>query len=143
MLWSKNSKRTRCSRPLPLTNPSPKKVNPTARNDLSSLEDLTREPERPDPGDIFDVDWENYLESYGGDYSPAQKDFADRPPMENMVTYQETLFQYLLRQLQLSHIEGEDRRIALEIIGNVDENGYLDVELAGIGRFSASSGGRR
>jgi len=99
------------------------------RNDLSSLEDMTREPERPDPGDIFEVDWENYLESYGGDYSPAPKDFSDRPSMENMVTYQETLFQYLLRQLQLSHIEGEDRRIALEIIGNVDENGYLDVEL--------------
>ncbi|MGO9567063.1 MAG: RNA polymerase factor sigma-54 [Desulfomonilaceae bacterium] len=100
------------------------------RNDLNSLEDLTREPERPDQGDIFDVDWENYLESYGGDYSPAQKDFADRPPIENMVSYQETLFQYLLHQLQLSHIEGEDRKIALEIIGNVDENGYLDVELA-------------
>ena len=99
------------------------------RNDLSSLEDLAREPETPDQGDIFDVDWENYLESYGGDYAPAQRDYENRPPLENMVTYQETLFQYLLHQLQLSHIEGDDRRIALEIIGNVDENGYLDVEL--------------
>jgi len=99
------------------------------REDLNSLEDLTREPERPDSGEIFDVDWENYLESYGGDYSPAQRDFADRPSLENVVTYQETLFHYLLQQLQLSHIEEDDRRIALEIIGNVDENGYLDVEL--------------
>ncbi len=99
------------------------------RNDLSSLEDLAREPETPDQGDIFDVDWENYLESYGGDYAPAQRDYENRPPLENMVTYQETLFQYLLHQLQLSHIEGDDRRIALEIIGNVDENGYLDAEL--------------
>ncbi len=104
-------------------------VESDTRNDLSSLEDLAKEPERPDQGDIFDVDWENYLESYGGDYSPASRDFTDRPPLENVVTYQETLFQYLLQQLQLSHIEGEDRRIALEIIGNVDENGYLDVEL--------------
>jgi RNA polymerase sigma-54 factor len=98
------------------------------RNDIEALEDMVREPERPE-SDIFDVDWENYLESYGGDYQPAQRDFSERPPLENMVSYHDNLFDHLLQQLQVSHIEGEDRRIALEIIGNVDENGYLDLAM--------------
>ncbi len=98
------------------------------RNDLKSIEEMIKEPERPE-SDIMDVDWENYLESYGGDYSPAQKDFSERPPLENMATNQDNLFQYLIRQLQLSHIEDDDRRIAVEIIGNIDDNGYLDVGL--------------
>jgi len=98
------------------------------RNDIESLEDATREPQRAE-NDIFDIDWENYLESYGADYSPRQRDFSDRPPVENVASSKDNLFYYLLRQLQLSHIEGDDRRIALEIIGNVDENGYLDVKL--------------
>lgn len=97
------------------------------RNDLNKLEESVKE-DRSD-GDIFDIDWENYLESYGADYAPAQKDFSERPPIENMATYKENLFQALLRQLRLSHIEGEDRRIAFEIIGNINEDGYLDVTL--------------
>lgn len=104
------------------------------RNDLSTLEQSIQEPERADteifdPKDVFDVDWENYMESYGGDYAPAQKDFSDRPSLENMAAYGESLFNHLLSQLQLSRIEGHDRRIALEIIGNVDENGYVDAEI--------------
>ena len=42
------------------------------RNDLDSLEDMVKEPQRSE-ADIFDIDWEHYLESYGGDYSPVQK----------------------------------------------------------------------
>lgn len=104
------------------------------RNDLSTLEAAVKEPERADteifdPKDVFDVDWENYMESYGGDYAPPQRDFSDRPSLENMATYGESLFNHLLSQLHLSHIDEADCRIALEIIGNVDENGYLDVEL--------------
>jgi RNA polymerase sigma-54 factor len=106
------------------------------RNDLPALEDMVKEPQRKET-DICDVEWENYLESYGGDYAPAQKDFSERPPLENMATYQENLFHYLLQQLQLSRIEGDDRRVAVEIIGNVDENGYLDVSLD---ELSASTG---
>ncbi|MBI4965889.1 MAG: RNA polymerase factor sigma-54 [Desulfomonile tiedjei] len=105
----------------------------TNRNDIESLEDMTREPQRPE-SDIFDIDWENYLESYGADYSPRQRDFSERPPLDNVASSNDNLFHYLLRQLQLSRIEGDNRRIALEIIGNVDENGYLDVNLEELAR---------
>lgn len=98
------------------------------RNDLEALEDSVKEAERPDS--MLDIDWENYLESYGGDYSPAQQDFSERSPLENMACYHENLFQHLMQQLVMSRLCDEDRRIALEIIGNIDDDGYLDVEVA-------------
>jgi RNA polymerase sigma-54 factor len=98
------------------------------RNDLKSLEDLVKEPENP-LKEIFDVEWQNYLESYGSDHGQSNQDFSGRPSLENLASNKESLFNYLLRQLQLSSIEGEDRRIALELIGNVDEDGYLDLNL--------------
>lgn len=101
--------------------------NPT-RSDLDSLEDLVKEPEPPDT-DIFSIDWENYLESYGGDNSPTHGDQADRLPVENFASYSTTLFDHLMEQLYESHIEGSDRVIALELIGNIDDNGFLDLDL--------------
>jgi RNA polymerase sigma-54 factor len=98
------------------------------RNDLKALEDLTGEPTRPE-NEISDADWENYMDSYGADYGPSQIDWSERRPLEAMVTYQKTLFHHLLEQLQLSAIEGDDRRIALEIIGNVGDTGYLEAAL--------------
>ncbi|AFM28117.1 RNA polymerase factor sigma-54 [Desulfomonile tiedjei] len=106
---------------------TPQEADQDSKHDLNQLEEMNKE-ERPD-ADMFDIDWENYLESYGADYAPSQKDFSERPPLENMVTYRENLFQNLIRQLQLSGIEGTDRRIAFEIIGNINEDGYLESPL--------------
>lgn len=98
------------------------------RSDLVALEELVKEPQRSDD-DIFNVDWENYLESYGGDFQRAQKDPGDHLSVENFASRPSNLFHHLLEQLRESHLEGDDRRIALEIIGNVDEKGFLDVGL--------------
>jgi RNA polymerase sigma-54 factor len=98
------------------------------RSDFDSLEDLVKEPERSD-ADIFAIDWENYLESYGGDNLPTHGDHADRFPLENFASHSTSLFDHLIEQLYESHIEGSDRAIALELIGNIDENGFLDLDL--------------
>lgn len=103
-------------------------------NDLERMEEANKEPDNSqsalvDPTDVFDIDWENYLESYGGDYSPILRDQSERPPLENMVTYQENLFEHLVRQLQISRIEKQDRRTAFEIIGSLNQNGFLDADL--------------
>jgi RNA polymerase sigma-54 factor len=99
------------------------------RNDLESLDALVKEPEPPER-DIVDADWESYLESYGGDYAPEQRERSDQRPLENMASYSENLFRHLLSQLQLSPLDERDRAIALQIIGNLDERGYIDIELA-------------
>ncbi|MDU1891109.1 MAG: RNA polymerase factor sigma-54 [Dysgonomonas sp.] len=43
-----------------------------------------------------------------------------------------SLHEYLLEQLGISELEEEDNKIAEYIIGNIDENGYLDRSLAAI-----------
>ncbi|MGB9616015.1 MAG: RNA polymerase factor sigma-54 [Desulfomonilaceae bacterium] len=101
------------------------------RNDLDALQDMTREPERPE-SDVFDIAWENYLENFGGDRDGRRADGTDRMPLENISSKTSTLFQYLLEQLRLSDLNDADRAIALELIGNVNEEGYLDVDLAEI-----------
>jgi len=106
-----------------------------SRNDLEELEDTVREPERPER-DVLDADWENYLDSYGGDYSPAMRDFSEQRPLENRASAKENLFDHLLEQLHYCNLDEGDCRIALEIIGNLDENGYLDVSLEELSRSS-------
>jgi|UniRef100_A0A7C4ERW6 RNA polymerase sigma-54 factor len=101
------------------------------RNDLDALQDMTREPERPE-SDVFDIAWENYLENFGGDRDGRHSDGTDRMPLENIRSKASTLFQYLLEQLRLSDLNDADRAIALELIGNVNEEGYLDVDLSDI-----------
>jgi RNA polymerase sigma-54 factor len=98
------------------------------RSDIKDLEALVKEPDKIDQ-EFSDADWENYLESYGSDYAPVDKDQNDRNSFENLPGASENLFNYLLSQLRLSRIEGEDRRIAFEIIGNLNEDGFLDIEV--------------
>lgn len=43
-----------------------------------------------------------------------------------------SLHEYLLEQLGVSELEGEDEKVAEYIIGNIDESGYLDRSLSAI-----------
>lgn len=103
------------------------------RNDLDALQDMAREPNPPE-SDVLAVAWENYLESYGGDYERNQPAPPDRMPLENIRSRSFTLFQHLIEQLRLSDLSDSDRAIALELIGNVNEDGLLDIDLSQIAR---------
>ncbi len=98
------------------------------RNDLAALEDMTREPQREQP-DIFEAEWRNYLESYGGDHENSHGDSPDRMPLENLPAKSDGLFDHLLDQLRESELGEFDRKIALELIGNINDDGYLDIDL--------------
>ena len=78
-----------------------------------------------------DIDWHTYLESYslGSTTADNYEDDEDRPSYENLLTRKPSLHDHLLWQLKLSTIEGRDRLIAEEIIGNLDEDGYLQASV--------------
>ncbi len=80
---------------------------------------------------LDDIDWQTYLEGYnlGGSVADAYEDEEERPSYENLLTKRGTLTDHLLWQLNLSPIREEDRVIAAEIIGNIDEDGYLRADL--------------
>ena len=85
---------------------------------------------------MADIDWKSYLESYslGGTVADSYEDDEDRPSYENLLTKKTSLGDHLLWQLNLSRLENQDRAIAAEIIGNIDEDGYFQdtvEELAG------------
>ncbi len=105
-------------------------------DDFSSLVDEPQEtfdvsPEQEVKGEsegLNDIDWQTYLEGYNlssGDSRDSYEDQEERPSYESLLTKQESLADHLLWQLGLSSFSEEDREVAAEIIGNLDDSGYL------------------
>jgi RNA polymerase sigma-54 factor len=78
-----------------------------------------------------DIDWHTYLESYslGGTTADNSEDDDERPSYENLLTRKTSLNDHLLWQLKLSSLEGRDRLVAEELIGNLDDDGYLQATI--------------
>jgi RNA polymerase sigma-54 factor len=73
------------------------------------------------------VDWD-YFFGEGANYEGGTREREDedgRPYYENTLTRGESLTEYLELQVNLSDLSGESREIACWLIGNIDENGYL------------------
>ena len=80
---------------------------------------------------MSDIDWKTYLESYslGGTTADSYEDDEDRPSYENLLTRKPSLTDHLMWQLGLSRLENREREIAAQIIGNVDDDGYLQLSI--------------
>jgi RNA polymerase sigma-54 factor len=80
---------------------------------------------------LADIDWQSYLEGYsiGGTTADNYEEDEDRPSYESLLTKGTSLAEHLLWQLGLSRIHPRDCHIATELIGNIDEDGYLKVPL--------------
>ena len=76
------------------------------------------------------IDWNTYLNEYQT-HTPMQdnsyKGFIEDelPSYEATLTAPPTLVEYLLRQVKLTRFDEIQERIACEIIGNINEDGYL------------------
>jgi RNA polymerase sigma-54 factor len=90
---------------------------------------------------MADIDWQTYLEGYslGGSTADYYEDDDDRPSYENLLTKKGTLTDHLMWQLNLSHMVDEVRQIAAEIVGNLDDDGYLQASLDEIAEASGAS----
>jgi len=87
-----------------------------------------------------DIDWQTYLEGYSlssSDTRDAYEDSEERPSYESLLTKRTSLTDHLMWQLSLSSILDQERMAAAEIIGNLDEAGYLH---ASPEELAASSG---
>lgn len=79
-----------------------------------------------------DIDWQTYLESYslGGTSADNYEEDEERTSFENLVSRKPSLQDHLLWQLRLSTLEGRERALAEELIGNLDDDGYLRAPFA-------------
>src|SRR5882672_34956 len=93
----------------------------------------TPEPEREkDPFD--EIDYESYFQDYMDlSYRPqAPAEEIEAPPLENILSRPQSLYDYLLWQLDMSIVPGKQKEIVRAIVGNLDEDGYLRVSLEDI-----------
>ena len=107
-------------------------------NDPESWEGLSEEPpeEIPpvehSPAEITveskmgdDFDWESYLEDKIPPSIRQERENKEFPAIENLSSITPSLKSHLLWQLQLAPVADDDRIIGVLIIGNIDEDGYL------------------
>jgi RNA polymerase sigma-54 factor len=86
------------------------------------------------------IDWQTYLEGYnlGGTTADSYEEDEDHPSYENLLTKKSTLADHLTWQLNLSRLREKERQIGAEIIGNLDESGYLKATLEEISAATGS-----
>lgn len=93
--------------------------------------DLTR---RAEERKVREVDWEQFLENRAMQppIPSGRSGFEELPPIEANLTRPRSLVEHLRWQLQMNEYSEEEQRFAEVVIGNLDENGYLD--LSGVER---------
>jgi RNA polymerase sigma-54 factor len=76
-----------------------------------------------------EIDWDQYLDHYQlqGHTAPSNRGLADEelPGAESNLTRKTDLFDHLAWQIRLSNFTPEEEKVALLVIGNLDEDGYF------------------
>lgn len=129
-------------------------VNPVLEEAAEGVEDVEikdeAEPEAPRVEERFDeveitekvrddFDWESFLEDYST-YAPVTNERdpnQEQPSFEQRLTSKPSLEDHLMWQLCLSDFTEEERDIAVQIIGNLNSDGYL---LAGVDEIAQLTG---
>lgn len=73
----------------------------------------------------LDEEWREYMAQSGSYNSRSEEDEERRQHMFDSVANQETLQQHLFEQLKGTDLDGNGRKVAELIIGNIDDNGFL------------------
>ncbi|HPD56978.1 MAG TPA: RNA polymerase factor sigma-54 [Smithellaceae bacterium] len=87
---------------------------------LQKTEELTGEGDGRE-----EFDWNNYLEDYGPVGVTYGRQDAEAPTWDNILCESQTLAEYLMWQMKLSPLDEDEIRVGTQIIGNLDQNGYL------------------
>ncbi len=87
-----------------------------------------------DAGDDTLRDWDSYLDGYNYSSGEQYGGDDDRPSFESLLTRKGTLTDHLLWQLHMGHFSQDEVRIGEEVIGNIDEGGYLRASTEEIGQ---------
>jgi RNA polymerase sigma-54 factor len=100
---------------------------PAMASEMAQASDLEK---RADDKAVQEIDWEQFLENRTLQQPlPTNRGgFDDLPPIEQNLTKANSLDDHLMWQLQLSDFTESERRFAEMVIGNLDENGFLDLK---------------
>ena len=76
-----------------------------------------------------DLDWDNYLSEYNTGWAETAYELKDTTTYESTTSTKINLSSHLMWQLNMTNPGEEQKEIAVFIIGNLDEDGYLDIQL--------------
>ncbi|GAW93189.1 RNA polymerase factor sigma-54 [Calderihabitans maritimus] len=112
-------------------------------NPVLEIKDEMQEDEEASDGaveDKFDLDWQEYFED-GSDlgYVPQPREEKDEFSYEHFLTQAPTLHDHLMFQLHLSRVPEKIRRLGEFLIGNIDEEGYLQTSTEEVARHFNTS----
>jgi RNA polymerase sigma-54 factor len=84
-----------------------------------------------------DIDWKEYLDNYRNDWhgasaTPADYDEDKRPALENTLVQASSLTEHLIWQLRMSGIDPIEESVTALILGNMDKDGYLQLDVEDI-----------
>ena len=97
---------------------------PDSEEDSASLTEVdVEEPPHED------VDWEAYISEYNSGWADTPYEDREVPQFENITSTKTNLYSHLLWQLNMSNFDEAQKEIGLHIIGNITDDGYLDITL--------------
>jgi RNA polymerase sigma-54 factor len=103
---------------------------------VAEASEVAPEREPTDAEKIADLDWQSYMDAYPHTGFSERPEEDERRSLESTLTRRPLLSDHLDWQLQLSSFSDEEREIASFIIGNLDDDGYLQATLEEIARDS-------
>ncbi|MBN2282720.1 MAG: RNA polymerase factor sigma-54 [Deltaproteobacteria bacterium] len=113
-------------------------IKTEAAPEIDEFKAEEKTPEITGEGDGRDeFDWDGYLEDFGPVGVNYYREEGEAPPLENVLTQTASLTDHLLWQLNLSRIDEEEKRIGRQVIGNLDNNGYLKATVEEIAAIEA------
>jgi RNA polymerase sigma-54 factor len=85
---------------------------------------------RTEDKQVQEIDWEQFLENRTLQQPlPASRGgFDDLPPIEQNLTKGQSLVDHLRWQLQMSDFTETEKKFAEMVLGNLDDNGFLDLK---------------
>ncbi|MCX5878539.1 MAG: RNA polymerase factor sigma-54 [Deltaproteobacteria bacterium] len=74
-----------------------------------------------------DLDWEAYLSDYNKGWAESPYEAKESTSFENVTASKPSLQSHLMWQLNMTRVSETQKEIAIHIIGNLDDDGYLTV----------------
>jgi RNA polymerase sigma-54 factor len=112
-----------------LENPFLEDAATQEENDAEAVEaDFSQDTVEEEPKEL-DIEWEAYLQDSGGDVSFASDNGKEMPSLETTLKSETSLSEYLFWQLSLSAHSELEKYIGAYLIGNIDDDGYLQCQI--------------
>ena len=112
--------------------PTGELTNTSSTDDIPTTKELTSEEKVNE-----EIDWSNYIEEYNTPYRVhSEAESRDHPSFEAFTADRRSLRDHLLWQLLMSSPSEAEERIGSLIVGNLDDDGYLDISMEELCRLS-------